>query len=96
MYCHCGVILALSTHLLEIIDALHGKREVDINLTSNVHISTKQYKNGVLRALTKWCVGDITKMFRPTNISVFLRNEELRALLEEKSLVQTMEDKEEE
>ena len=94
LYCHSGVILALSAHLLEIIDALHGKKEVDIKLTSNVHVSTKQYKNGVFTVLTKWCVDDVTKMMRPTNISLFLRNEELRALLDKKSLVQTMEEEE--
>ena len=47
--------------------------------------------------MTKWCVDDVTKMMRPTNISLFLRNEELRALFYKNSLVQTMkEDKEEE
>ena len=42
-------------------------------------------------------MNDVTKMMRPTNISLFLRNKELRELLAKKSLVQTMmEEKKEE
>lgn len=90
LYCHPGVIVALAKYLPELTKALHDRELVDYKLSSNVHVSTRDYKNGIFIALTKWRMDDTTNMMQPTNTSLFLRSEEVRILLLRKEEVEEL------
>ena len=69
LYCHTGAIMALAKYFPELNKALHDRELVDYMLCNNVHVFTRDYKNGIFIALTRWCMDDTTNIMQPRNFT---------------------------